>query len=186
LLLIQKLKNICVFLSHVKKYTQKRNINMRRVPRNTCTLFTRTHSRPISILRLHYSSTPAPQKEQPQPQSQSQQATKSNLWTFLWGAKDKKENTTKPSPLQDILSYRVKASEVSPFEYVFVNSVEKLEGVVSHLKQHKLLSVDCEGVDHSREGTLCLLQIATEKDVFLIDVVALGKTAFTTGMFCST
>ena len=136
---------------------------MRRVPHNTLLHSVGQYNRPThthlhSFLRVYYCSTPNSQKEQ-------QASTKSNLWTFLWGSKEKKESNSRPAPIQDILSHKVKASEVSPFEYVFVNSVDKLEAVTSHLKQHKLLSVDCEGVDHSREGTLCLLQIATEKDI---------------------
>lgn len=157
---------------------------MRRVPHNTLLhlkhpyipLIPSTPHTPL-ILRIYYSSTPSPQPQK------EQTTTKSSLWTFLWGANEKKENNTnKPAPIQDILSHKVKSSTISPFEYVFVNSADKLEATTTHLKQHKIISVDCEGVDHSREGTLCLLQIATEKDVFLIDVVALGSAAFTPGI----
>ena len=79
----------------------------------------------------------------------------------MWGSKNNKEdnNNSKPAPPQDILSYRVKASEISPFEYVFVNSEDKLEAATTHLKQHKLVSVDCEGVDHSRAGNYTTLYI---------------------------
>lgn len=105
------------------------------------------------------------------------------LWTFLWGSgKTTTITSTQPAPIHNILEYKVKASDASPFEYVIINSPEKLDATVKYLQQYSLLAIDCEGVGLSREGTLCLLQIGTENMVFLVDVTILGPSSFTSGI----
>lgn len=107
------------------------------------------------------------------------------MWTFLWGSEQRNKETSKetqPTIIQDILTYKVKASEVSPFEYVIVNSIEKLEATTKFLQKQQLIALDCEGVGLSREGKLCLAQIATDNVVFLVDVLALGDKTFSLGI----
>lgn len=111
--------------------------------------------------------------------------TKNNLWTFLWGSGNPTTTTVKSQPVGpiNILDYKVRASDASPFEYVFINTQEKLEATAKFLQQQKILAIDCEGVGLSREGRLCLLQVGTDNMVFLIDVTVLGSNSFSSGKF---
>mgnify|MGYP001793955576 CR=1 FL=1 len=71
--------------------------------------------------------------------------------------------------------------------YKLIDSVEALKEtkVITLLRGERVLAVDCEGVNLGRIGELCLMQIATEKSVYLLDIVKLGKEIFDLGEFCS-
>lgn len=52
-----------------------------------------------------------------------------------------------------------------------LSSEEQLDSMEAIIKPCKLLSVDCEGVDLGRGGTLCLVQMSTPARCFLFDVL---------------
>jgi len=72
-------------------------------------------------------------------------------------------------------------------EIVYVETEADLQKALETISTHKLIGVDCEGVDLSRHGELCLIQISVPSkynlfQVFVIDVVALGAKTFTSGL----
>ncbi|XP_067947533.1 uncharacterized protein [Watersipora subatra] len=67
-------------------------------------------------------------------------------------------------------------------KHILVETVGKVETAIKDLREHSLLSVDCEGVRLGREGELCLLQVATSSKIYLFDIVALKEKAFSTGL----
>ena len=65
----------------------------------------------------------------------------------------------------------------------YIDSIENVEKSCSQLKQHKELAFDCEGVRLGRGGNLTLIQImAKDEQVFIFDVLVLGKSLFDNGM----
>ena len=65
----------------------------------------------------------------------------------------------------------------------YIDSIENAEKVCSQLRQHKQLAFDCEGVRLGKGGKLTLIQImAKDEEVFIFDVLVLGKSLFDTGM----
>jgi len=74
------------------------------------------------------------------------------------------------------------ATTTSPYGYILVDDTEKLAFVSSLLQNEKILAVDCEGTNLSRHGKVCLLQIATESETFLVDVLSLGQDTFKHGI----
>lgn len=67
-------------------------------------------------------------------------------------------------------------------DHVLVEDTDKAEVVIKELKDHLLLSVDCEGVNLGRDGELCLMQVATANKVYLFDIVKLKEKVFDMGM----
>ncbi|XP_067947535.1 uncharacterized protein [Watersipora subatra] len=65
---------------------------------------------------------------------------------------------------------------------ILVETMEEVEKAIKDLKEHSLLSVDCEGVNLGRDGELCLLQVATSSKIYLFDIVALKEMAFSAGL----
>jgi exonuclease 3'-5' domain-containing protein 1 len=53
--------------------------------------------------------------------------------------------------------------------------------MVAELTKLEVIAVDCEGVNLSREGELCLVQIGTESKVYLVDVLEHGRALFEEG-----
>jgi exonuclease 3'-5' domain-containing protein 1 len=65
---------------------------------------------------------------------------------------------------------------------VLVDRVETLAKVVDKLMAAgDDVAADFEGIDLSRSGELCIAQLATTKQTFIVDIVAMGKPAFTDG-----
>ena len=64
-----------------------------------------------------------------------------------------------------------------------VDTEQRCRAVCAELLQDKALAVDIEGVNLCRHGEICIVQVAKRTGpVFLFDVVALGKTAFSSGL----
>lgn len=56
-----------------------------------------------------------------------------------------------------------------------VTTIDGLRGVVEQLRGTKVFAVDCEGVDLSRHGRLCLMQLASETgEVYAVDLLEVG------------
>lgn len=75
------------------------------------------------------------------------------------------------------------ADMAGKISYVLVDVKSKAEDAIKDLTGCTQLSVDCEGVNLGRDGELCLLQIASPKQVYLFDIVALGSAVFELGKF---
>lgn len=58
-----------------------------------------------------------------------------------------------------------------PPPLTYVTSVDQCARAVSSLSEFNRIAVDCEGVALSRTGRLCLLQLASPNQLFLIDLV---------------
>ncbi|KAL6073289.1 piRNA biogenesis protein EXD1-like [Balamuthia mandrillaris] len=57
---------------------------------------------------------------------------------------------------------------------VLVTTLQECKAAVKELQQHKVLAVDCEGVNLGRNGQLTLVQVGTEVKVFLFDLLERG------------
>lgn len=62
----------------------------------------------------------------------------------------------------------------------FIESImDTIKVVETELKNHNILSIDCEGIFLSKEGQLTLIQIATpNRDVFIFDILKGGSLMF--------
>lgn len=71
----------------------------------------------------------------------------------------------------------------SPLPYTLVDSPETLAVFAKDVQENKhvMYAVDCEGVDLGPEGSVTVLQVATHSHVYIVDVLALGETAFKDG-----
>jgi len=71
-------------------------------------------------------------------------------------------------------------------DYILVDDGPSLEEAIFELrekvKRNSLLAVDCEGVSLSRKGALTIITVATEKKVYIFDVLKLGKAVFRNGL----
>lgn len=65
--------------------------------------------------------------------------------------------------------------------WTLIDNKEKTEEVVAILKKKSILYVDAEGTELGRDGKLCLLQIATDEDTYLFDVLSLAEKTFNSG-----
>jgi len=132
---------------------------------------------PRRLLRnsFNWKGRRAQESEQPS-QTQNQHPTIQPVSTVA------REIVIKTPKLMGLEEYKSIPCTESPYVYIMVDSYDKLLAASSHLRKQTLLSVDCEGVNLSRNGKLCLVQIATEKDTFLFDVLALGDTTFVAGI----
>ena len=81
-------------------------------------------------------------------------------------------------PHGHFLFYQLDENEVT---HTLVDTVSEVHATVKRLNsqdKNTFFGCDCEGVNLSRTGQLCLLQIAVEKHVYLIDILTLGERAF--------
>jgi len=71
-------------------------------------------------------------------------------------------------------------------DYILVDDEPSLEEAIFELKEkvkrNSLLAVDCEGVSLSRKGALTIITVATEKKVYIFDVLKLGKAVLRNGL----
>jgi len=63
-----------------------------------------------------------------------------------------------------------------------ISTVAQCDTAIKEISAHKVIAVDCEGVNLGREGRLCLVQIATANKSYLFDVVEGGKDLFQHGL----
>jgi len=67
--------------------------------------------------------------------------------------------------------------------YVYIDKIdETLHNAILEIGSNSVIAIDCEGVALGRKGKICLLQIATETNVFLFDVQTLGASLFSSGL----
>jgi hypothetical protein len=59
-----------------------------------------------------------------------------------------------------------------------ITSARACTKAIQEILQHPIVALDCEGVNLSKRGKLCLIQIATPKRVYLFDVVKGGDKLF--------
>jgi len=88
------------------------------------------------------------------------------------------------SPPIGVALYRTKnphAIEKIKYSYISEDG-DALTSALNYIAKSEVISVDCEGVALGRKGQLCMVQIATAYNVFLFDVLSLGKTLFTKGL----
>lgn len=79
----------------------------------------------------------------------------------------------------------IETTDVLESGTIVVDDVDKCREITSRLvKEGKEIAVDFEGIDLCRDGELCLIQCAQKDDngrVYLFDIVAMNKAAFTEG-----
>lgn len=69
-------------------------------------------------------------------------------------------------------------------KWKLVDTMDEAKDVIAKLKEKQILYVDGEGVQLSKDGQLCILQITAENDiVYLFDIVTLGKEVFANGKY---
>eukprot|EP01112_Ceratiomyxa_fruticulosa_P008469 TRINITY_DN2194_c0_g1_i4.p1 TRINITY_DN2194_c0_g1~~TRINITY_DN2194_c0_g1_i4.p1 ORF type:complete len:322 (+),score=79.59 TRINITY_DN2194_c0_g1_i4:557-1522(+) len=61
-------------------------------------------------------------------------------------------------------------------------TIEECEKAIKEIKKQHIIAVDCEGVNLGREGTLCLVQVATSKKAYLFDIIEGGSRLFDHGL----
>jgi exonuclease 3'-5' domain-containing protein 1 len=62
---------------------------------------------------------------------------------------------------------------------IIVSTIENIPAAVQAIAREFEIAVDCEGVDLSRTGKLCLLQVGlTNGTVYIFDITLLGSQAF--------
>lgn len=62
-----------------------------------------------------------------------------------------------------------------PIEFLLVNSLDTLQQCENALNDVTEVGWDCEGVDLSRFGKLCIIQFATSERCFILDVLCAAK-----------
>ncbi|RVE57132.1 hypothetical protein OJAV_G00213150 [Oryzias javanicus] len=73
--------------------------------------------------------------------------------------------------------------EVDSISFAVIDEFHgKFGPAVSHIKRQSVIGVGAEGVDSSKNGRLCWLQIATTNKVYLFDILLLGTQAFKNGL----
>uniref|UniRef100_A0A3P9LTV6 3'-5' exonuclease domain-containing protein n=1 Tax=Oryzias latipes TaxID=8090 RepID=A0A3P9LTV6_ORYLA len=73
--------------------------------------------------------------------------------------------------------------EVGSISFAVIDEFHgKFGPAVSYIKKQSVIGVGAEGVDKSRNGRLCWLQIATTQKVYLFDILLLGTQAFRNGL----
>lgn len=73
-------------------------------------------------------------------------------------------------------------TELSKRPPVVCDSIDQLENCLALLEPHKVICLDCEGVRLGRDGSLCLIQIATPLHVVIFDITCLGASVFDAGL----
>jgi len=64
---------------------------------------------------------------------------------------------------------------------VLVDTVDGVKTMLKQLENTREVAMDLEGVDLCRSGELCILQLSDGKTTWLVDVEALGESAFGEG-----
>jgi len=72
-------------------------------------------------------------------------------------------------------------SELVNYQYISEEG-EKLGVALQDIANCPIVAVDCEGEELGRNGSLSLIQIATESKVYLFDVLSLGESLFNNGL----
>ncbi|XP_064619850.1 uncharacterized protein LOC135483161 [Lineus longissimus] len=62
--------------------------------------------------------------------------------------------------------------------YQLIEKEEELDDVIAAIKKESLISMDCEGVKLSRNGSLTVLSIGTPSKTYLFDVMKIGEAVF--------
>jgi len=62
-----------------------------------------------------------------------------------------------------------------------VDDLPKCLRATQKLNQYSVIAVDIEGISLSREGKICIVQVATPVMVYIFDIVLLGHYAFSEG-----
>jgi len=65
-----------------------------------------------------------------------------------------------------------------------ITTIAQCEAAIKEIYMHKIIAVDCEGVNLGRTGKLCLVQIATVCKPYLFDIIEGGPTLFQHGLRC--
>jgi len=69
------------------------------------------------------------------------------------------------------------------FPYIYIDKIdETYYSAIQEIASNSVIAVDCEGVALGRTGKLCLVQIATDQNVYLFDVQILGSSLFSSGL----
>lgn len=91
-----------------------------------------------------------------------------------------KEAAALASTLALIPPLKLEEGTMPPNVFI-VSQIEECREMVAELTKLEVIAVDCEGVNLSREGELCLVQIGTESKVYLVDVLEHGRALFEEG-----
>src|SRR5208337_842394 len=63
---------------------------------------------------------------------------------------------------------------MSPNQVHYVDSAQKFEGLLSHLSSQTVIGLDTEFISEGRyEPELCLVQLSTAEDIFIVDPIVL-------------
>jgi exonuclease 3'-5' domain-containing protein 1 len=69
-----------------------------------------------------------------------------------------------------------------PNNVIFIDKEEDVKMYVDQIRVYKVISIDCEGVNLGRSGTISLIQIATGNRVYIFDVTTLKERVFELGL----
>ncbi|XP_070554413.1 uncharacterized protein [Ptychodera flava] len=74
-------------------------------------------------------------------------------------------------------------SEQFSVDYSLVDDIDEIYfAAIHHISQQKFIAINMEGVLIGRQGTICVLQVATRQHVFLFDMIKLGLRGFNQGL----
>ncbi|XP_038638863.1 piRNA biogenesis protein EXD1 isoform X7 [Scyliorhinus canicula] len=94
--------------------------------------------------------------------------------------RDKPEDTT---PEKTFHKQHFSELEDESLEYILIDQFQQKFGpAIFHIKQQSVIGVAVEGIDICRFGKLCLIQIATNDQIYLFDIFLLGPVAFKNGL----
>jgi len=86
-------------------------------------------------------------------------------------------------PTQKVQPIPVDDQSNEHIEYHFIKEDgSELEEAMIDIARCPIIAVDCEGVELGRNGTLCLVQIATKSKVYILDVISIGELLFQQGL----
>lgn len=95
---------------------------------------------------------------------------------------DADESSPVSSPLVDPPSVTSPSAPASVPTPQLIDQEDQVDAACKRFRRCKLLAVDCEGSNLGREGTLTLVQVASESDVMLFDILNLRSAAFSLGL----
>ncbi|XP_078419119.1 piRNA biogenesis protein EXD1 isoform X1 [Cetorhinus maximus] len=94
--------------------------------------------------------------------------------------RDKTEDTT---PEKAFREQHFSELDDESLKYIIIDQFHhKFGPAIFHIKQQSVIGVAVEGIDICRFGKLCLIQIATEDQIYLFDIFLLGPVAFKNGL----
>jgi len=86
-------------------------------------------------------------------------------------------------PFEPSFESETNTSTKDSVPFVFIDKIDEVYyRAIQEIGSNSIIAVDCEGVCLGRNGKICLLQIATETNVFLFDVQTLGSSLFSCGL----